>query len=103
MTAAFALLLTALSPLAAVLLTRLGNGVWKSATWRLRRRRVPPVVAVTDPRLLEDLGLTREQLRQVFREPAALHDTPTRPRPCRAEGPDGVCPPPPIRPARLAG
>jgi uncharacterized protein YjiS (DUF1127 family) len=94
MTAAYALLLTALSPLAAVLLARLGNGVWKSAAWRLRRGRVRSVVAVTDPHLLEDLGLTRELLRQVFREPAALHETPTRPRLCRVEHPDSVCPPP---------
>ena len=45
MTAAFALLLTALSPLAAVLLTRLGNGVWKSATRRRRSRWVPARMA----------------------------------------------------------
>ena len=107
MTAAFALLLTTLSPLAAVLLTRLGAAAWKSSTWmrrdrkRLRQKRTRPggrlrrVVPLSEPRLLE-LGFTRDELRHIFRDPA-----PAPPRAC-AEASEAVSEPPAKRPARCA-
>jgi hypothetical protein len=107
MTAAFALLLTTLSPLAAVLLTRLGAAAWKSSTWmrrdrkRLRQKRPRPggrlrrVVPLSEPRLLE-LGFTRDELRHIFRDPA-----PTPPRAC-AGGVEEASQPPTERPARFA-
>jgi uncharacterized protein YjiS (DUF1127 family) len=56
---------------------------------QFRRRRQARILTVTDARLLEDMGISPDVLREVFREPGGLRDART-----------GLPFPPTDRPAR---
>ena len=91
MTPAFWLLHTGLTALLRVIVAagRLAARTASRLSIRFRRRRQARILAVTDARLLEDIGISRDVLRGVFREPDALRDA-------------RICPPfpPTDRPAR---
>jgi hypothetical protein len=91
MTPAFWLLHTGLSAFMWVIATA-GRALVRGAgrlSRSLRRRRRARILAVTDARLLEDMGISQGVLREVFREPCALRDART-----------GLPFPPTDRPAR---
>ena len=76
MTPAFWLLHTGLTALTRAIIAagrRAAHGVSRLRCW-MRRRRQARILAVTDGRLLEDMGISPDVLREVFREPGALRD-----------------------------
>jgi len=91
MTPAFWLLHTGLTAFM-LAITAAGRALVRGASRlsrKFRRRRQARILAVTDGRLLEDMGISRDVLREVFREPGA-------PRNART----GLPFPPTDRPAR---
>jgi len=79
MTPAFWVLRTGLTALMRALIAaggRVARGAGRLSR-RFRRRRRARILAVTDARPLEDMGISRDVLWEVFREPGARRDART--------------------------